>query len=91
MNRETPSGFLDQVEGEHRRKLWWTVYILDRKISMNMGSPSTIQDQDIDLALPDTVSWETSSLGLSLHVKLAALTGKVVEGKQVLPHVSGCH
>lgn len=73
--------FLDQAECEHRRRLWWTVYTLDRKLSMNMGTPATIQDQDVDLALPEITSRETPALGLSLHVKLAALTGKVVEGE----------
>lgn len=48
---------------------------------MNMGTPATIQDQDVDLALPEITSRETPALGLSLHVKLAALTGKVVEGE----------
>jgi hypothetical protein len=52
---------------------------------MNIGSPSTIQDQDIDVGLPETNSQEKSSLGLTLHVKLAALSGKVLEGESEDP------
>lgn len=81
MNREIPEGVLSEGEREHRRRLWWTVYILDRKLSINMGSPlSGLQDEDIDVALPNFRSHAVSSEGLSLHVKVTRLTGLVMMG-----------
>jgi proline utilization trans-activator len=77
MNREIPPGYLDATECEHRRRLWWTVYVIDRRLSMNTSCPSSIRDEDIDLSLPSSDFQKISGLGLALHVKLAALTGKV--------------
>jgi hypothetical protein len=82
MNREIPEGIIDEVDQEHRRRLWWTVYILDRRLSINMGSPlSGLRDEDIDLSLPDNGSYKGPCPGLHLHVKITKLTGNVMTGK----------
>ena len=81
MNREVPPGILDPVECEHRRRIWWTVYIIDRKLSLNVGCPSTIRDEDLNVCLPQGDFRGFSGVGLILHVKLASLTGKVMAGE----------
>ncbi|KAL8365604.1 hypothetical protein RB595_004428 [Gaeumannomyces hyphopodioides] len=43
------------VEGEMRRRIWWTVYILDKSISLELGRPSMIDDADCDVSLPAAV------------------------------------
>lgn len=40
------------VEGEMRRRTWWTIYILDRSLSLDLGRPMLIDDADCDVALP---------------------------------------
>ncbi|KAF5687779.1 transcriptional regulatory [Fusarium denticulatum] len=37
---------------EHRIRLWWSVYILDRLLSSKIGLPLLISDQDISVDLP---------------------------------------
>ncbi|TKX23962.1 fungal specific transcription factor domain-containing protein 28 [Elsinoe australis] len=37
---------------EHRTRLWWTVYILDRLCTTMMSHPISIPDTDIDVRLP---------------------------------------
>ncbi|KAF4549548.1 MFS antiporter-like protein 2 [Elsinoe fawcettii] len=37
---------------EHRTRLWWTVYVLDRMCSAMMSHPVSIPDTDIDIRLP---------------------------------------
>ena len=37
---------------EHRIRVWWTVYILDRISSSKVGLPVTVRDEDIDVQLP---------------------------------------
>ncbi|KAF2019456.1 hypothetical protein BU24DRAFT_439585 [Aaosphaeria arxii CBS 175.79] len=39
---------------EHRVRLWWTVYILDRLWATMLGQPVSIRDEDIDVALPSS-------------------------------------
>jgi hypothetical protein len=78
MNREIPPGTLASKEIDHRRGLWWTVYIIDRKMSINMGAPLSVEDKDIDVSLPSSVNSQHPAL--SLHAQLATLEGKVMKG-----------
>ncbi|RDW70180.1 hypothetical protein BP5796_08577 [Coleophoma crateriformis] len=41
----------DQVE--ERKSLFWTIYTIDKDISLQSGSPPIIHDQDIGVALPE--------------------------------------
>lgn len=43
---------LSAPEREHRIRVWWTVYSLDRIMSSKIGLPTMIQDTDIDVQLP---------------------------------------
>ncbi|KAK5021771.1 hypothetical protein LTS07_010666 [Exophiala sideris] len=78
MNRETPPGTLARIEYERRRRLWWTLYIIDRKLSINQGAPLSVTDNDIDISLPGQKDLGFSNTALLLHVKLAVLEGKVM-------------
>ncbi|KAL5615305.1 uncharacterized protein BROUX77_001142 [Berkeleyomyces rouxiae] len=48
---DTGSG-LGFVEVEMRRRVWWTLYVLDRSMSAEMGRPVLIDDNDCDIPLP---------------------------------------
>lgn len=39
-------------EREHRIRVWWTVYNLDRVCSSKVGLPIMLRDEDIDVPLP---------------------------------------
>ncbi|KAG5661749.1 hypothetical protein KAF25_003988 [Fusarium avenaceum] len=41
---------------EHRIRVWWSVYILDRLLSSKTGLPLSISDDDISVKLPSEVS-----------------------------------
>uniref|UniRef100_A0A0B7KI93 Zn(2)-C6 fungal-type domain-containing protein n=1 Tax=Bionectria ochroleuca TaxID=29856 RepID=A0A0B7KI93_BIOOC len=41
---------------EHRVRLWWSVYIIDRFLSSKIGLPLLISDADISIDLPSTNS-----------------------------------
>ncbi|SPO03314.1 related to ZFR1 regulator of fumonisin biosynthesis [Cephalotrichum gorgonifer] len=49
------SGAWSVVEGEIRKRLWWTMYILDRSLALELGRPVLIDDDDCDIALPAPV------------------------------------
>lgn len=46
------SGPWPVIEGEMRRRTWWTIYILDRALAVDMGRPVVIDDADCDVSLP---------------------------------------
>ncbi|KAF5228890.1 hypothetical protein FAUST_10767 [Fusarium austroamericanum] len=41
---------------EHRIRVWWSVYMLDRILSSKIGLPLSISDDDISVNLPSDVS-----------------------------------
>ncbi|KAL2149695.1 hypothetical protein VTH82DRAFT_8347 [Thermothelomyces myriococcoides] len=43
------------VEAEMRRRTWWTIYILDRSLALELGKPMLIDDLDCDVSLPAAV------------------------------------
>ncbi|PNH43875.1 hypothetical protein VD0004_g3704 [Verticillium dahliae] len=46
------SGPWPVIEGEMRRRVWWTTYILDRSLALELGRPIMIDDSDCDVSLP---------------------------------------
>lgn len=57
LNEERVWGVLSNREIRNRKRLWWTVYFLDRKISQRTGSPYIIRDTEVavsDFSLPST-------------------------------------
>ena len=46
---------------EHRNRVWWTAYILDRSWACMPGEPVSIQDEDIDVDLPSKFLWTSRS------------------------------
>ncbi|KAI9048299.1 hypothetical protein LZ554_008094 [Drepanopeziza brunnea f. sp. 'monogermtubi'] len=53
LHRKIPeSSPLSAAERQHRIRVWWTVYCLDRMMSSKLGHPAMMQDTDIDADLP---------------------------------------
>ncbi|KAE8453318.1 hypothetical protein EG329_011385 [Mollisiaceae sp. DMI_Dod_QoI] len=52
LHREAHYGNLPPYEGQLRRRLFWTVYFLERVIAVSVGRPYSIADRDIDASLP---------------------------------------
>jgi Fungal specific transcription factor domain len=56
--RET---LLRNFEGEEEQsqatKLFWSIYVLDRRWSFGIGMPFALQDSDMDPDLPEPVSY----------------------------------
>ncbi|RJE27523.1 hypothetical protein PHISCL_00109 [Aspergillus sclerotialis] len=84
---------LNLVEGHHRalpvdqfgeelaercNYIWWTVYILDRKFSSLIGSPNSVNDDDITAVLWDPKTCPHDAAALSLHVKISQVVSRVL-------------
>ncbi|KAJ6027919.1 uncharacterized protein N7446_003480 [Penicillium canescens] len=49
---------LGTFESEMARRFWWCIYLMDRRLAIETGRPFLIQDVNIDIGLPRTVSDE---------------------------------
>ncbi|KAJ5122644.1 fungal-specific transcription factor domain-containing protein [Penicillium atrosanguineum] len=72
---------LHPVEREHRVRIWWTIYVLDRYWGSKSGFPVQIHDDDVHVDLPSASASEAYSEQFSdaayqtAGIKLAEITG----------------
>lgn len=52
LHRKANEMNMDSFSAQMRRRLFWTVYYLERVVSMSLGRPFSISDRHIDLDLP---------------------------------------
>ncbi|RLV86223.1 Proline utilization trans-activator [Meyerozyma sp. JA9] len=57
---DAEKGSLNKYELEHRRRVWWTVYMYERMLSSKAGLPLSFTDDSVSTELPQ-------NLGLSDH------------------------
>lgn len=58
-------GFQDLDRRDWALRLFWCIYILDRRWSFGIGMPFVLQDSDIDPELPSLVSNPISEIRCS--------------------------
>ncbi|KAK9478297.1 fungal-specific transcription factor domain-containing protein [Lipomyces japonicus] len=46
------------LEDQRRKKIFWSLYVLERSVSLTLGRPFCIADRDIDVELPANVDEE---------------------------------
>lgn len=57
LNMNIPDGLdSDHIAREHRTRLWWTAYVLDRTCCSKLGLPASIADSDIIVDRPSNIS-----------------------------------
>ncbi|EAQ88432.1 hypothetical protein CHGG_05051 [Chaetomium globosum CBS 148.51] len=76
----------DPVFREHRNRVWWTAYIMDRMWASRLGCPPAIQDEDVKVDLPSNpatngrLTEDFSDSGYyAAHVRLASIATSVVQ------------
>lgn len=72
---------LDEDTKEHRRRVWWSVYSLDRIHSVKSGNPITIHDDDIGVELPSKLPSEPDfcpAVVLRHYTKLSQINGQIM-------------
>jgi len=52
---------MDTFNGEMSRRLWWCIYLMDRRLAIETGRPFLIQDLNVDVGLPRRMSDELLS------------------------------
>jgi len=56
----------DEEERSNAIKLFWSIYVLDRRWSFGTGMPFALQDADLDPNLPEPVRFDFFSQNITL-------------------------
>lgn len=75
-----PDHVLDEATREHRRRVWWSIYSLDRILSVKSGNPLTIHDHDIGVNLPSKLPEEAEycpAVVLRHYTQLSKILGEI--------------
>ncbi|KAL2427044.1 hypothetical protein ABEF95_007372 [Exophiala dermatitidis] len=83
LHQEVDESGMDMVEREHRRRVWWSVYSMDRILSVKSGNPISIHDEDIDVALPAPIPGVDPDLSpprvVAHYTQLSRILGRIGE------------
>lgn len=80
LHQEASNADLDDAAKEHRRRVWWSVYSLDRIHSVKSGNPITIYDEDIGVNFPSKLPDEPiycAAVVLTNYTKLSQICGEI--------------
>ncbi|KNG89755.1 C6 transcription factor [Aspergillus nomiae NRRL 13137] len=83
LHQEVSDPAISEEDRNRRRRAWWSVYSLDRLLSVKSGNPITIQDEDIGTTWPipaeasPAVPWP--SVVLTYYTQLSRILGRIGE------------
>ncbi|KAJ5156876.1 hypothetical protein N7492_009679 [Penicillium capsulatum] len=83
LHQEVSHPEMSEADRNRRRRAWWSVYSLDRLLSVKSGNPITIQDEDIGTTWPAALDPSTSdpwpSIVLTHYTQLSRILGRIGE------------
>ncbi|CAK7210184.1 Transcriptional activator [Sporothrix bragantina] len=71
---------LSQADREHRRRVFWSIYSLDRILSLKSGHPVAILDEDIGVNMPSRLPGEPADspvMVLRCYTELSRILGDI--------------
>lgn len=81
MHTDMPIGALGIHAVERCRKIWWTVYILDRQMSSIQGLPQSIDDRFVQAIPPSFSGSPEKARTLGMHIKLCRSIAEISSSK----------
>ncbi|CAH0034569.1 unnamed protein product [Clonostachys rhizophaga] len=81
LHQEVSDQEIDRPAREHRRRVWWSVYSIERILSVTSGHPVSIQDEDVDLQPPSPIGSESPRIScvLNSYSQLSRIQGIIGE------------
>lgn len=81
LHQEVSDKDINSQTRTHRRQVWWSTYSMERLLCVTSGHPLSIQDEDIDVLLPDAKSKDDNqpSSTLGLYTELSRIQGIIGE------------
>ncbi|KAF5013268.1 hypothetical protein FDECE_697 [Fusarium decemcellulare] len=65
-------------ERVHLNRLWWTIYMQERRLAAATGNPSGINDEVIELDLPTNSPGFSPAAPLCTNIKIGRVTGRII-------------
>ncbi|CAG8166481.1 unnamed protein product [Penicillium salamii] len=75
--RETEQSCLPS-QSAHRLRLWWTVYMLDRRLSSGLGLAAGADERQLCIELPRQAAGFQSPVALTINVRIARVTDDIM-------------
>ncbi|CAG8051297.1 unnamed protein product, partial [Penicillium nalgiovense] len=83
LHQEVSDPSISESDRNRRRRAWWSVYSLDRLLSVKSGNPITIHDEDIGITWPTDVGGSAfdvwPSTVLTHYTQLSRILGRIGE------------
>ncbi|KAL5003290.1 hypothetical protein BDV10DRAFT_154615 [Aspergillus recurvatus] len=77
MHTDMPVQHLGEALVQRCRKIWWTIYILDRQMTSLMGLPQSIQDSQIHPQLPSFPGSPQKVVALSMQIRMCQIIAEI--------------
>ncbi|KAJ5995676.1 hypothetical protein N7481_002653 [Penicillium waksmanii] len=68
-----------QSEKTHLNRLWWTIYMQEKRLAAATGNPSSINRDTIELEMPTNALGFPSPFPICLNIRIAHITGRVLQ------------
>ncbi|RBR23176.1 uncharacterized protein FIESC28_04031 [Fusarium coffeatum] len=78
LNKQFPEA-MRSTNFEYQRRLWWTVYCIDRKCAAMLGSPSVMREDDVSIPFPELNPGDESQNAFAIHAILSSHLGKILD------------
>ncbi|KFZ18747.1 hypothetical protein V501_01024 [Pseudogymnoascus sp. VKM F-4519 (FW-2642)] len=65
-------------EISHHTRVWWTAYMLDRRLSAALGLPMAVDERQIHADLPKASAGFQPPLSLTINIQIARATGEIM-------------
>lgn len=62
---------------QRSRKIWWTIHVLDRQMSVGNGLPMAVRDEDITAQIPSFGGSVQKETALIFNVKLSKIISQI--------------
>ncbi|KAI2795312.1 hypothetical protein POX_a01918 [Penicillium oxalicum] len=83
LHQEVSDPAISETDRNRRRNAWWSVYSLDRVLSVRSGNPITIQDDDIGISWPAALDGSICdpwpSVVLTYYTQVSRILGRIGE------------
>ncbi|KZF21338.1 hypothetical protein L228DRAFT_249146 [Xylona heveae TC161] len=78
LHRSLPVEQLGEKLAQRSSNIWWTVYILERKLSLSLGVPVFVRETDITSELVDPTTSPPRTAALVLNVKISRVISYIL-------------
>jgi proline utilization trans-activator len=77
MHTDMPAEHLGDALVQRCRRIWWTIYILDRQMTSLMGLPQCIRDNQVHHQLPSYPESPQKEVALRLQIKMCQIMEEI--------------